>query len=79
MESMKSELVRILKSFGISESTINEDKNLFADEYLDSMQAVDYLIMIEEKFGVSLTMKDVRELSLGKTSSLVEYLSTKVK
>ena len=69
----------IVAELGVNEKYITADTNLFSDGILDSIVAIDYLIRIEEEFGVNITMPVIEENKLGRLSSMTKYLETKMK
>jgi len=74
--TIKLELLGFLEKLGVSKSAISDDMNLFAEGVIDSMQAIDYLVMIEEKFNVNVTMQIVIEKKLGCPSYMAKYIET---
>ena len=76
---IKDRLGIILVELGVNEKYITADTNLFSDGILDSIVAIDYLVRIEEEFGVNITMPVIEEDKLGRLSSMTKYLETKMK
>ena len=75
MDNMiKSTLVDFLENMGVQKSVLNNDPNVFADGIIDSLQAIDYLVMIEEKFNINITMNMVIESKLGRLSDMARYI-----
>lgn len=75
---MKTEVLSNINNFlgklNVSQSDLERNVNVFADGFIDSMQAIDYLIMIEEKYNINITMKTVTDNKLGKPKDMAKYI-----
>ncbi len=59
--------------FGIPEHTIHSDSSPETVEGWDSLQHLNLILAIEERFGVSLSPEEMDEMrSIGKVSDVVE-------
>ena len=62
--------------FELEESELTEDKNLVEDLQLDSLDMVDMIVALQQKFGIMLRdNKDIRQVqTLGDVYNLFEKL-----
>jgi len=74
-DEIVNELRGFLRKLNVTDEHLDKDENVFAESVIDSLQAIDYLIMIEEKFGINVTMQTVTEQNLGRPSAMAHYLS----
>ena len=54
---IREKLEKIVLNIGGFKTEIKEDKNFFSDRIFDSMQAIDYMISIDEEFGIDMNME----------------------
>jgi acyl carrier protein len=74
IKEIKDKLTAIIKSIGNFDKAISEDKNFFSEKVFDSMEAIDYMIRIEEVFGIEMNMEILEMHKLGKISSMAEFI-----
>ena len=77
----RQEIIRAVNSifssrFELEESELTEDKNLVEDLQLDSLDMVDMIVGLQQKFGIMLrNNKDIRNVrTIGDVYSLFEKL-----
>jgi acyl carrier protein len=58
---------------------INDDTNLLEEIHLDSIQAMEILLRIEEKFDIIIEDEDLNKKLFSSLSSLGDYISNKIK
>lgn len=73
------ELIKIAKDLKVKDKDIEREANLFSEGIFDSMDAIEYMISIEEKFNVKIDDEIVRYYKLGTISSMSEYILSKKK
>jgi acyl carrier protein len=75
---LKDDVLNNIKNFleklNVSKTDLEKDLNVFSDGFIDSMQAIDYLIIIEEKYNINITMQTVVDKKLGKPSDMAKYI-----
>lgn len=77
-EKVLVKLRTFLTKLGVSQKGLERDPDVLRESLLDSMQAVDYLVMIEEAYGIDIKMKTVNEKELGRPSKMAQYIQTKM-
>ncbi len=78
-DDILGDLKNFIVSFNVPENTIEKDLDIFDESIIDSMQAIDYLIMIEEKYNINITMQIVKDKKLGKLSDMAKYIQYRLK
>ena len=64
------------KQFRIDAATINENTNIVEDLGADSLEIVEMLMALEEKFGI--TVSDEEALTLKTVKDVAEFIERKV-
>lgn len=60
---MKKQLTEILATFGVPESAITPQAHFTRDLGLDSLDAIDLVIQLEQTFGISIPDEDYEKLT----------------
>jgi acyl carrier protein len=71
---MKKRIIEILTEFGVPESTITDQAHFGRDLGLDSLDAVDLIMQLEQAFGIRIPDEDHSKLT--SVQSVVTYLET---
>lgn len=67
----------LIEEFEIEESHISDDASLIGDLGLESLDLVDVVVLIEEKFGFKVVREDMMKIrNLG---NLYDYITEKTK
>ena len=77
-ESVLERLKMFLNKLGVGSKGLERDPDVFKESLLDSMQAVDYLVMIEQAYGIEIKMRTVNEEGLGKPSKMAQYIQARM-
>ena len=70
-----SKIQQILKEQLNVQIEITEDTALLNESLLDSLEFMNYITMVEEVFGVSISDDDIATYQLGIIKNMVDYLS----
>jgi acyl carrier protein len=65
----------ILKTRCNVTAEIKEDTALIGENILDSLDFLNYLTIIEEKFGIEIPDEDIPKYQLGIINNMIAYLS----
>jgi acyl carrier protein len=78
----KDEIFEELKNILKNEIQINvqiiPDTALLANKILDSMDFMNYITMIEQKYNISISDDDIAKFQLGIMQNMVDYLSGRI-
>ena len=74
---MKNEVISIIsKTLGIDKKKINEKTNLIADLDVESLDLVDLVVAIEEKYQMEIPDQDIKNLQT--VEDIINYLESHV-
>jgi len=78
-EQLKKIIIEELNLEDIEVNEINDDDPLFGDEGLglDSLDAVELVVLIQKHFGVEIKDMEEGKVALASISSLVEFIKTR--
>jgi len=78
-EQLKTIIIEELNLEDIEVNEINDDDPLFGDEGLglDSLDAVELVVLIQKYFGVEIKDMEEGKVALASISSLVEFIKTR--
>jgi acyl carrier protein len=71
------EFVAALDRPAATQATTAAEDDLLASYGFDSLEALEYLLMLEEKFGITFEDEDLNEEVLGSAQALATYIGTK--
>jgi acyl carrier protein len=76
-EQLKKIIIEELNLEDIEVSEINDDDPLFGDEGLglDSLDAVELVVLIQKHFGIEIKDMEEGKVALASISSLVEFIN----
>ena len=57
---------------------INDKTAIIGEAILDSLEFMNYLTKIEEKFGIDISDEDVEKNQLGILGNMIQYLEKKI-
>jgi acyl carrier protein len=69
---MKKQVTEILKQFGIPESAITDQTHFSRDLGLDSLDNVDLIMRLEQRFGIRIPDEDYPKLTT--MQGVIDYL-----
>lgn len=72
-ENLKSIILDIKEE----EFELNEDTALIESNILDSLELINYLTQIEERFGVNISFDELVEHKLGIINNMIDYIIAK--
>lgn len=72
-ENLKSIILDIKEE----EFELNEDTALIESNILDSLELINYLTQIEERFGVNISFDELVEHKLGIIKNMIDYIIAK--
>ena len=77
---MKTEILANLLGFLKEDLGVEASENtaLIGDKILDSLDFMNYITTIEEKYKIKISDEDILKNQLGVVKNLVEYISSKV-
>jgi len=77
---MKTEILATLLGFLMEDLGVEASENtaLIGDKILDSLDFMNYITTIEEKYKIKISDEDILKNQLGVVKNLVEYISSKV-
>lgn len=79
MKNVREQILMVVKSYGVDDEKINEGKISLIDDFeFDSLQLVEFLTKIEEKFGLTFTDGEKLLDMVDDLESLIEYVENKV-
>ncbi len=74
---MKNEIINIIsKTLGIDKKKINEKTNLVADLDVESLDLVDLVVAIEEKYQIEIPDQDIKNLQT--VEDIINYIQSHV-
>ncbi len=62
----------------IAPDGLNDETNLLTEVGLDSMEALDTLLLIEEKFGIQIADEDLNRDLFTTVSNLADYVNSRL-
>ena len=71
-----AQLKLILNEINI-QTEISEQTALIAESKLDSLEFINYITMVEEKFNISISDTDIEKFKLGIINNMITYLLSK--
>ncbi|MBE6411760.1 MAG: acyl carrier protein [Opitutales bacterium] len=79
IDDIKNKLVVALNLQGVSADDIDENSELFSDDGLglDSVDALELVVMVEREYGVVVDENDDRKTTFASVSSLADYIISK--
>jgi len=77
---MKTEILATLLGFLMEDLGVEASENtaLIGDKILDSLDFMNYITTIEEKYKIKISDEDILKNQLGVVKNLVDYISSKV-
>ena len=60
---MKEQVIEILKEFGVPESAITNQTHFSRDLGMDSLDTVDLIMQLEQRFGIRIPDEDYEKLT----------------
>lgn len=74
---MKKEIIDIIaRTLGIDKKKINEKTNLVADLDVESLDLVDLVVAIEEKYQIEIPDQDIKNLQT--VEDIINYIQSHV-
>ena len=79
ISDIKNKLVVALNLQGVSPDDIDENVELFGDDGLglDSVDALELVVMVEREYGVVVDESDDRKTTFASVSALADYIVSK--
>lgn len=78
LEDVQIKLTKMLYSLEVPKTSLEAEANLLDEAVIDSLQLIDFLILIEDDFGVKITRNDLLENNLGKLPELAKFIHSKI-
>jgi acyl carrier protein len=77
-EKVFLELKEIILSLQAEKFTVSEESALIGDKLFDSLEFMNYITTIEEKFGVELSDENIKNRQLGIVKNMVDFLTERL-
>lgn len=77
-DAILAELTRILQENTSLRQPVRPDLALLSGRVLDSMDFMNYITVVEERFGVAITDAEIADHRLGIMRNMVEFLQRKL-